>query len=404
MTRTLTPVAEALERVCRGLTPLPAEQVSLREGLGRVLAVDLTARRSQPPVAVSAMDGYAIRAVDVAAPPATLTCIGVSAAGAGFAGEVAAGQAVRIYTGAPIPTGADAVVVQEDAEAEGDRVLLRAGAKAGRFVRPAGLDFAEGDVLLRAGRALTARDLGLAASMNLPWLAVRRRPRVAFLATGDELFMPGETGHPEGIPSSNSVAMAACVEAWGGLATDLGIARDDEGALSALLAGARGADLLVTMGGASVGDRDLVRKVLGERGFALDFFRVAMRPGMPLVHGHLDGTPVIGLPGNPVSSGVTGLLFVRAAMRTLLALPASEPLPTAVLGAAVPANDHRQDYLRAALRVNADGSRVATPFPTQDSSMLASLARADCLVVRPPHAPAAAAGEMVEVVLFPPAA
>jgi molybdopterin molybdotransferase len=392
-------VAEALARITSALAPVSSEQVPLSDGLGRVLAEDVRARVTHPPAAVSAMDGYAVRAEDVARAPATLRLVGESQAGGRFAGAVGPGEAVRIFTGAPLPPGADAIVIQENAERAGDRVTVREPAAAGRFVRPAGLDFRAGDALLKAGTVLTARDLGLAAAMNVPWLAVRRRPRVAFIATGDEIVMPGEPLGADQIVSSNSVALAAYVRAWGGEPLSLGIARDDAGSLNRLFAGARGADLLVTMGGASVGDHDLVREALGGEGFALEFFRVAMRPGKPLVFGRLGEVPVLGLPGNPVSVGVTAVVFLKPAVDTLLGVkPGGGPPATAALGCDVGANDQRQDYLRATLARAADGTPVATPFPRQDSSMLARFAAAHCLVVRPPNAPPAKAGERVEII------
>lgn len=394
----MIPVAEAVARVSAGFSPLPPETVVLAEALGRVLAEDVAARLSHPPLAVSSMDGYAVRTEDVAEPPATLRRIGESAAGSGFDGIVAPGTCVRIFTGAALPAGADAIVIQEDTDVSGDAVTMKSTAPKGRFVRAAGMDFAEGDVLLRAGQVLTARDLGLAASMNVPWLAVHRRPRVAVLATGDELAMPGEALRPGQIVSSNSLALCAYVRAFGGEPINLGIARDNEDSLRRMLAAGTGADLLVTIGGASVGDHDLVRKVLDGEGFALDFFRVAMRPGKPFIFGHLGPTPVLGLPGNPVSVGVTSLLYLRPAIRRMLGAPdAALPLATAVLGVDLPANDERQDYLRARYD-RAAAATTVVPFRGQDSAMMARLAEAECLVIRAPFSPPAKAGETVEIV------
>lgn len=392
-------VAEAVAKVVSGFAPLATETVSLDAALGRALAEDVAARLDSPPLDVSAMDGYALRAADAATVPATLTRIGLSAAGHPFAGTVGPGQCVRIFTGAVMPADADAIVIQEDAEAAGDTVTVREAPKPGRWVRRAGMDFRRGDVMLKAGRRLTGRDIGLAAAMNVPWLTVTRRPRVAILATGDELVMPGEPLAEGQIIGSNSLAVAAYVTAFGGLPVVLGIARDTEESLAALLAGARGADLLVTIGGASVGDHDLVRQALAALGFDLGFYRVAMRPGKPLIFGRLGDVPVLGLPGNPVSVGVTSLLFLRPAMRAMLGLPDRlGPAPTARLGRDLPANDHRQDYLRSRLTVGDDGEAVATPFEAQDSALMARFAEADCLVVRPPNAPPAKAGERVEIV------
>ena len=305
-------VAEALERIVTGFRPLPAETVSIAEAFNRVLAQDIVARVTQPPHAVSAMDGYAVRASDVVNVPVDLKVIGAVPAGDLFAGAVGPGEAVRIFTGAPLPKGADAIVIQEDTDAGDGKVTVKESCKTGNYVRAAGLDFATGDPGPRAGRLLTARDVGLIAAMNHPWVQVRRRPRVAILATGDEVVMPGEPLGPSQIVSSNGLALAAFVRACGGEPVQLGIAADRADSLAGLVAGARGADLLLTAGGASVGDHDLVQKVLGEQGLELDFWKIAMRPGKPLMFGNLAGTPVLGLPGNPVSAVVCSLLYARA--------------------------------------------------------------------------------------------
>ena len=392
-------VEEARDRLLTPLKPLGSEYVSLAEAHGRVLAEDVVARRTQPPFAVSAMDGYAVRAADVARVPAELAIIASVPAGQRYDGVVAAGQAVRIFTGAPVPDGADCIVIQEDTDRRGDRVIVREGAAVGRYVRPAGLDFREGATGLKAGRRLTARDVGLAAAMNRPWLLVHRRPRVAILPTGDEVVMPGDPVGPNQIVSSNALALGALVEGVGAIAVQLPIAPDDSAALQRIAAGAAGADLLVTTGGASVGEHDLVRDALGEAGLALDFWTVAMRPGKPLMVGRFRETLMIGLPGNPVSTLVCGLLFVKPAIERLLGLDtALGPAPTARLKGKLGANDRRQDYLRAKLTRAADGALEAEPFAAQDSSMMSLLAAADCLVVRAPHAPAAEPGELVEIV------
>lgn len=391
-------VAEAVAKVTAGVDLLPTEQVSLIDGLGRVLARDVTSRVTQPFADVSAMDGYAVRAEDVATVPATLTRIGESAAGRGFDGAVGSGQAVRIFTGAPVPPGADTIVIQEDTDADGEAITVNEGAAAGRYIRKAGMDFAEGQVLLTAGRILTARDIGMAAAMNVPWLTVRRRPRVAVLATGDEIVMPGDPLGPDQILSSNSIALGAYVRVLGGEPIDLGIARDDEDSLRSLAAGMRGADLLVTIGGASVGDHDLVRKVLGDEGLKIDFFSIAMRPGKPLIFGHLNGVPMLGLPGNPVSAGVCSVVYMRPMLRVMLGLPTGEETTAAaVLGRDVGDNDRREDYLRARLERASDGQLVATPFDRQDSNLMALFSQADCLVIRPPFAPPAKKGEAVRI-------
>ena len=397
----LLPVDEARARVMAAFSVLPAEQVSVADALGRVLAEDVRARVTQPPAAVSAMDGYAVRAADTAAPPATLAVIGEAPAGGACDGTVGAGQAVRIFTGGPLPDGADAIVIQEDTAAGDGAVTVKVAVAEGNYVRKAGLDFTAGDVGLAAGRRVTARDIGLAAAMNVPWLAVHRRPRVALLATGDEIVRPGDPIGPNQIVSSNTLALAALVKEAGGDATDLGIARDNEDSLRRMAAGAERADVLVTSGGASVGDHDLVQAVLGKAGLELDFWRIAMRPGKPLLFGRIRGTPLIGVPGNPVSSLVCGLLFLKPAIEVMLGLAATETMAeTALLGRDLGANDQRQDYLRARLERREDGELVAMPFDKQDSSMLSSLVAAGCLVVRAPHAPPAKAGERVEIVRF----
>lgn len=392
-------VEEAVRRIVGALTALPAEQVALAEALGRVLAADVLSRRSQPPVDVSAMDGYAVRAADVAGLPAELRLVGYAQAGGSYDGIVGPGEAARIFTGAPVPAGADTIVIQENTEAAGERVRVVDGkAPVGRFIRKAGLDFRAGDALLRAGRVLTARDVGLAAAMNVPWLRVHRRPRIAILATGDEIVMPGDPIGRNQIVSSNAIALGAFITAAGGVPIDLGIAPDDAAALKAMAAGARGVDMLLTTGGASVGDHDLIQRVLGEVGLEVDFWKIAMRPGKPLIFGRIGDTPMLGLPGNPVSAQVCATIFLWPAIRRLQGAAADESrIVTARLGRDLDANDEREDYLRAALARATDGTLIATPFPVQDSSMFATMARADGLVIRKPFAPPAAAGEAVAV-------
>ena len=391
-------VEEALTRITGSFSALPAEIVGLGEALGRVLAEDLTARTTQPPLDVSAMDGYAVRAADVAKVPVRLKVVAHIPAGQVFDGTLQASQAARIFTGAPLPAGADSIVIQEDTEAEGDQVLIKAGVPKGRYVRPGGLDVRAGDLGLPAGHRMTARDVGLAAAMNLPWLKVHRRPRIAILATGDEVVLPGEPRGPSQIVSSNGFSLAAFVTACGGVPSQLGIAPDRRDALAGLAAGARGADLLVTTGGVSVGEHDLVRSALEASGLALDFWKIAMRPGKPLLFGRIGETPILGLPGNPVSTLVCATLFLRPAMAVVEGLTAAPRTDTAVLATGLPTNDKRQDYLRARLEFNADGQRVATPYDRQDSSMLANLAYADCLVLRAPLAPPARAGDTVSII------
>ncbi len=397
-TKGMIPVDEAMTNILAGVSRLSAENISVADAVGRVLAEDITSRITQPPVAVSSMDGYAVRAADVVEVPVTLTQIGESAAGNGFDGIVGPGLTSRIFTGAPLPEGADAVVIQEDTDVDGDQITMKELSQAGRFVRPRGLDFNAGDILLNAGRQLNSRDIALASAMNVPWLKVVRQPKVAILATGDELVLPGEPLGPTQVISSNSLGIAALVRARGGIPINLGIAEDDVGKLKDMLANVKGADMLVTIGGASVGDYDLIRDVLGEEGLDITFGRVAMRPGKPLIFGNIYDTPMLGLPGNPVSAGVTAALFLTAAMDVMSGIEHDDgPRETAVLTTDLGENDQRQDYLRSDLSVGASGELKVTPFTGQDSSMLAVFAHATCLVIRPPFAEPAKAGDRVEI-------
>jgi molybdopterin molybdotransferase len=375
----------------------PTEHVALADALGRTLATDLAAMLTQPPTAVSAMDGYAVRSADVAGPSVTLRIIGESAAGGGFPSSIGAGECVRIFTGAPVPEGADAVLVQEEARVEGGSVRPLRRVDRGRFVRPKGLDFAQGDCLLAKGKRLGPADIALAAAMNHAEVPVFRRPRIGILASGDELAPPGEAKSPGKIASSNSYAIRALVQASGGEPLDLGIVGDDLGALEGRIeqAKAAAADVLVTLGGASVGDRDLVKAALARKGMELAFWRVAMRPGRPLIHGRLGSMLILGLPGNPVSAIVASVVFLMPLVRALCGDPGAALLPSepAVLGSALPANDSRKDFLRASLTTSEMGLPIATPFEQQDSSLLRILAMADCFLIREPHAPAAEAGD-----------
>lgn len=396
----MIPVDEARGRILAELKPVGIEEVPLLEAQSRVLAEDVRARLTQPPWPVSAMDGYAVRAADVTKVPVTLTIAGVVPAGSSYDAPVKAGEAVRIFTGAPVPDGADAIVIQEDTEASGGKVTVKESSAAGRHIRVAGLDFKAGEVGVTAGHRLTARDVGLTAAMNVPWLRVRRRPRIAILATGDEIARPGDPVGPNQIVSSNSYALAAVVRALGAEPIVLGIAKDTVEDTIAKVEGARGSDLLVTTGGASVGDHDLVQKALATRGLAVDFWKIAMRPGKPLMWGRLGDLPVLGLPGNPVSTIVCALIFLKPAIEKLSGLdPEATSLVEARLGADLPANDHRQDYLRSTLS-QSSGALTATPFSKQDSSMLSLLSKSDGLIVRPPKDPAKKAGEPVKVLPF----
>jgi molybdopterin molybdotransferase len=386
-------VEEALKRVLASAeeTPLEEEKVALEGAYGRVLARDLKALRTQPPFSNSAMDGYALRAADTASPPAILTVVGESAAGRAFDRAIDPGEAVRIFTGAPIPDGADAIAIQEDVNREGDRIRLSAAVPAGDNLRVAGMDFRIGEPLIPAGRLLTPRDVALAAAANHTALPVRRRARVAILATGDELVAPGGSLGPAQIIASNNFAVAGVVEACGGVAIDLGIAADELQALNTSL-----------LGGASVGDHDLVQQALVSAGMELGFWRIAMRPGKPLMHGRLGAMRVLGLPGNPTSSMVCSILFLRPLLRALHGeLDAGADLSQpARLAVDLRANGVRQDYMRALLGRGAEGILIATPAADQDSSLVKTMARADGLIVRPPQAERAKAGDLCRVIPF----
>jgi len=400
----LMPVADAMTAVLEGAVPLPEEQVPLSAAHHRILARDLASRRTQPPADMSAMDGYAVRTADIAAIPARLKVIGEAAAGNPFKGALGAAEAVRIFTGGVVPGGADAVVIQEDTAREGDIVVVKEAVAAGRNIRRAGIDFRTGDILLHAGRRLTDRDLSLAAGMNHPHLPVHRRPRVAVLATGDELVPPGSDPKPGQIVLSNGFALHALAHSEGADTIDLGIATDTLDATTAAIRKAReaGADILLTSGGASVGDHDLMHVALQAEGVDLAFWKIALRPGKPMMHGRLGPMRVIGLPGNPVSSYVCAFVFMVPLLRALSGRrDIQHPLETAVLGNALPANDQRQDYLRAQLTMRPDGQWVATTVSHQDSSLVANLAAAQALVIRPPLAPAAAAGDTCALIRLP---
>ncbi|MDY0874033.1 molybdopterin molybdotransferase MoeA [Dongia rigui] len=395
----MLPVAEAQQRILSTFAPLVGEVVGIDRAVGRVLSAPVVARLSQPPAAVSAMDGYAVRAADLGALPVKLRVIGTIAAGIAPAVTLKPGQAARIFTGAILPGASDTIVIQENCDRDGDHVTVREGSTTlGQHVRAGGNDFRLGEVGLEAGRLLSARDIALAAAMNWPSLSVTRRPRVALLSTGDELQHPGEPLGPAQIIASNGIGLAAFVTACGGEPINLGIARDNMADLHRALDGARGADVLVTTGGASVGELDLIQQALKDKGAKLDFWKIAMRPGKPVMFGTLGALPVLGLPGNPVSAIVTATLFLRPLIQHLLGQKGIDTQPVfARLGTALKANDQRQDYLRATLTRGADGSVVASPFPKQDSAMLSLIAKADALIIRPPHAPAAKEGDVTEI-------
>ena len=380
--------------------PLAVEQSPLAKAFGRTLAADMVARRTQPPKPLSAMDGYALRADD----DGPLRVIGESTAGRAFDGNCGSGEAVRIFTGAPMPEGADTVLVQEDARRDGDLVTATAPVAKGRNVRLAGIDFREGAKILARGRRLSPADIALAASADHATLPLARRPRIGVLATGDELVAPGQKRGPDQIVASNSYSVLGLIEAAGGEALDLGIVSDQIDAIEAAIKDAREkqVDVLVTIGGASVGDRDLVRGALAREGMELNFWRVNIKPGKPLIHGHIGPMTVLGLPGNPVSAVVCGELFLKPLIRALCGDPfagadRSEP---AVAGAALAAGGPRQEYLRATSAYDDEGRMVATPQPDQDSSLNRVLSQSQLLIVRPAKAPACDVGASVRILLL----
>lgn len=402
----LLSVSEARARLLDATTPIGrTEIVDLHHAAGRVLAEDLAARLTQPPFDSSAMDGYALRSKDAAAPGAVLRVIGAAAAGHRFEGTVGDGEAVRIFTGAPVPPGADAILIQEDTEKLDDgRIRTTFAAIAGRHIRPRGQDFAEGETVLSAGLHLDFARLTLAAALNHREVSVYRRPLVAVLATGDELVRPGEHPGRDQIIGSNSFGIAALAAENGAEILDLGIVPDDRAQITAAVRRAleAGADILVTLGGASVGDHDLVQETLLAAGMRLDFWKIAMRPGKPLMVGALEGMHVLGLPGNPVSSMVCGLLFVEPLVCKLGHRSPRTRETTVKTATALRANDRRQDHLRARLTRDEDGHLIAEAYDKQDSSMMKIFANSDCLIVRPPHSPDLAPGSPCSVLLLRP--
>ncbi len=388
-------VDEARSRIVAAFRPVESESVAIAEADGRVLDGDVRAKVSQPPFPVSAMDGYAVRFED-AQEPTTLRIVGTSPAGNPYHGKVGKGEAVRIFTGGVVPEGADAIVIQENTHATANDVTLKEAAQKHRHIRGAGLDFKAGDVLASAGKRLGPRDLSLLAAGDVAKVEVRRRPRVAFVATGDELSRPGQARKPGGIVASSGYGLSALIARWGGEPLHLGLLPDTIEAFEDLPQRAKDADLLLTLGGASVGDHDLVQRALAPKGFALDFWKIAMRPGKPLIFGRLQNTPFLGLPGNPVSTLVCAILFVRPAIAAMLGVAEDRQVVSARLARDMAANDTRQDYVRARIVVQ-DGELWADPFDVQDSSMQAVFAAADALILRVPNAPAAKAGDRVEV-------
>ena len=393
-------VADALKRVLDGVESLPGENAPLIEAEGRVLSADVAALRTQPPADMSAMDGYAVKAADVANVPAQLKLVGEVAAGRPFSGEVHSGEAARIFTGGVVPPGADTIVIQENTERDGERITVKSPSPAGKHIRRAGLDFKDGQVLLPRGRRLSDRDVMLAAAMSHPTVPVHRRPKVAVLATGDELRPPGSALGPGEIVYSNGFALMALAKNEGAIVEDIGIVPDKVDATVEAIRRARasGADVLLTTGGASVGDYDLVQRGLKTEGLELSFWRVALRPGRPMMNGKLGSMHVLGMPGNPVSAYVCSFLFLVPLLRRLAGRSDLVATPeSAKLGVALPENDERADYMRATLVAGPDGVPIVTPSKTQDSSMMAVLANADCLLVREPFEPAAPAGSRCSI-------
>ncbi|WP_299612287.1 gephyrin-like molybdotransferase Glp [uncultured Tateyamaria sp.] len=385
-------VAQALDHLFALADEMPVDHVPLLEADGRILAGAVTSRRTQPPFAASSMDGYALKGVE-ADQHAQFKVIGEAAAGHGWAGTVGAGQAVRIFTGAPVPDGADKVVIQEDVTRTGNLITISDDPGAKDNIRPAGIDFAEGDTL-DAPRVLAPADIALLASMNIDEVPVRRAPVVALIATGDELVMPGETPGPDQIIASNTFGLAAMLKRLGAVPRVLPIARDTAQSLATVFSLARGADLVVTIGGASVGDHDLVGHVAAELGMDQSFYKVAMRPGKPLMAGRLNGIPMVGLPGNPVSAMVCGTVFLTPMIRAMQGL-GQAPVPRMQLPLSAPLgpNGPREHYMRGLL-----SNGAVQDAGLQDSSLLSVLANANALIVRPPSDPARAIGDVVDVV------
>ncbi len=399
----LLSVEAALQRILANVEQTDSEMVILAEAGKRILTQDLSATRTQPPFAASAMDGYAVRAEDVVKCPTMLKLVGESAAGHGFGGSVAAGQCVRIFTGAPVPLGADTIVIQENVHRDHDSVRILKGEIVGRYIRPAGLDFSKGQVLLSAGDSLTSSRISLAAAMNIPTLPVHKKPLVAIIATGDELVLPGQIPADDQIIASNGFGVAELVRRAGGDVLDLGIAGDTLASLQDKFNFAKDADIVVTLGGASVGDHDLVAQALQDKGVELNFWKLAMRPGKPVMFGQsMEGKHrkrFLGLPGNPVSSLVCTEIFLVPLINRMTGQDATAERLDAILDIELSENDQREEYMRATYEKR-DGTYFVTPFDNQDSSILTLMARATCLMIRPAFAPASAAGESCQIILL----
>ncbi len=396
----LLPVDEALTRILNGIKPVGVETILLDQALGRVLAKTVIAKRDQPPFPASAMDGYAVRFDDIITLPATLKRVGTSAAGHAFKGKVKPGTAVRILTGAPVPKDTDTVVIQENTITDGTVLTVVQETQRGKNIRRAGLDFAKGDMLVPAGTKLSARDIGLLAAGNAVTIKVYRRPKLVLFTTGDELVLPGDRPRADQIISSNSHALTAMASQFGAEVVNLGIVKDSLKATIAAIKKGLGADILLTTGGASVGDHDYVQEAFKACGVKINFWKIALRPGKPFMYGRKDKTHVMGLPGNPVSALVTALIFLKPLLDLMTGLPVQNETTTAILDGHLEANDSRQDYMRATLKIAPDGRRIVSPFAAQDSSMQRTLQSSQALIVRPPHAPAAHSGTEIPVLLL----
>lgn len=397
----LLSVAEALRRILDGARPTEAETVALLDAGARTLATDIKAKLTQPPFDASAMDGYGVRAADVARLPARLRLVGTSQAGRRYEGKVGAGECVRIFTGAPVPEGADAIVIQENVSAAGEWITVVDGVPDPDHIRVRGADFVEGAALLGAGRRLDARALTLAAAMGHPTLPVRRKPVVALIATGDELVLPGSQWSRDSIVCSNPFGLASIIASFGGEARFIGIAPDRQEEIEDAIGRAADADILVTTGGASVGDHDLVAPALKARGMALDFWKIAMRPGKPMLFGRLGSQRVLGFPGNPVSALICARVFLVPLLWALLGRLETDVISThATLAVPLNANGPRQHYMRATLERQGADRPLVSPLASQDSSLMSPLASADCLIVRPPEAPPLAKGATVEILMM----
>jgi molybdopterin molybdotransferase len=396
----LLAVEDALARILVGAKSLAAETVRLDQACGRVLARSVLAKRNQPPFSASAMDGYAVRHADLGNLPATLKLIGVSAAGHAFSGQVKTETTVRILTGAPLPTGADTVVIQENTTRDGTAVNILNETALGKNIRRPGLDFAKGDLLVPANKILSPRDLGLLAAGNNPVVKVYRKPKLVLFTTGDELVLPGNRPRADQIVSSNSHALTAMAQQFGAEVVNLGIVKDSLKATIAAVRKGLGADVLLTTGGASVGDHDYVQAAFKACGVAIGFWKIALRPGKPFMYGRKGKTHVMGLPGNPVSALVTARIFLKPLLDVMAGQSPTDKNLTAILDGHLPENDHRQDYIRATLSEKPDGSRIVTPFPQQDSSMQRTLQSSHALIIRAPNAQSAKTGDAVSVMLL----